>query len=446
MDDVTLTLEDYDVMKKYILPMAALMTTVSGLAFASDATGLKDKITTSLSNATGINQSLWEVGGHVEAGMYANQYWQRNRYDSGGWGSNFDSESGNTSLLNNVRHADPQINQAWVYFGKKLDTRKGFDLGCRADFVWGTDAVALQSAGLEKGRYEYNSPTPWGHGDYYSALAQLYLEAGYDIYSLKAGKFIAPMGLTSPMSTERFFYSTPYASLILPGTQSGVVATVTPKDNLSVFAGWTSGQTSPAGGLPFAAMTFDTSDSNAALFGAKYDFNSKVSLAYTGLYGEQKHYTYYSPTPPRDPEFSYYVHSLMLNVKPAEKWRYAAEWTYLEADDGWGTGDTYYYKAFGINQEVFYKLTDQWEVGGRFEWMKIRDDSSSLVDHDRANMYAFTVGANWTPLEWLIVKPEIRYDVVNGQDNWRPFNLAKSNWNHGKDTQLSGGLSLIAKF
>lgn len=82
------------------------------------------------------NPSGWFLGGHLESGLYVNQYGRRNVYRNG----ELDPDSGNSALLQNVRQSDFQLNQLYLKLGKELDTRHGFDFGGRVDLMYGTAA------------------------------------------------------------------------------------------------------------------------------------------------------------------------------------------------------------------------------------------------------------------------------------------------------------------
>ncbi len=376
-------------------------------------------------------KSGWEWGGWMEAGIYANQYGQTNAYFPGAE-HNLVSASGNTALLNNVNQSDFQMNQLWLYLGKKLDTRRGFDFGGRIDAVYGTDARFTQSQGLE---YTSGANRPWGDGDYYGSIAQLYGEVGYKNVSVKIGKFITPMGHEGIMATERFFYSLSYAFAELPVTHTGALATWTPNKKFSAFGGWISGEGSSRSTSVYKHandLTFYDADNNAALFGAKYCWNKKVSLAYSALIGREN--DFYVGWGDRD----YFVQSVIVNVKPTKRWDYTFEWTLRNEDDGY-TGDVWNWGGYGINQELIYRVNTRWAVGARFEWMH-RYHSQAV---NASNAYEMTFGANWTPTKWLLVRPEIRYDKVFGYD---PFNVTKSNGFDARDEQFSGGVSAVVKF
>jgi len=182
----------------------------------------------------GVKKSNWFVGGHLETGLYVNQYGRRNSYTRGF----LDPDSGNTATLYNVRQSDWQLNQFYFSAGKKLDSRYGFDLGGRVDFLYGTDAVFVQSDGLERD----GDRSLWSTGDYYSAIPQVFVEVGYKSFSVKLGKFLSPMGNESILSPERFFYSMSATAMDLPQTFTGIVGTWEVNSRLTVLGGWVNGE------------------------------------------------------------------------------------------------------------------------------------------------------------------------------------------------------------
>ncbi len=383
--------------------------------------------------------STWEWGGWMEASLYSNQYGQRNVYDPA-LGEHNLAVPGNTNLLNNARQSDFQMNQLGLYFGKKLDTRRGFDYGGRVEAMYGTDARYTQSQGLE---YTTGNNRRWGDGDYYAAMNQLYGEVGYKSVSVKVGKFHTPMGQEGIVSTARFFYSLSYQFAALPVTHTGALATWAPQSNLSVFAGWVNGQ-----GMGQEDYTFYDTDNNAALFGAKYTWNKKVSLWYSALIGRQTN-VFNIPF-----DHDYFVQSFIVKVKPNHRWDYTFEWT-LRNDVGTVGDQAAYWGAYGINNELVYHVNAKWAVGLRAEWMH-----GYSADHNGmsvgglggfgGNAYELTAGLNWTPTKWLLIRPEMRYDKVFGGAS--PFNTVGYDGDtvvlrdDPRNEQFSGGVSAVVKF
>ena len=387
--------------------------------------------------------SQWNVGGWVEAGLWANQWGRTNSYADGL------VAPGNSVLLNNAQHTGVQMNQAWLFVERTVNTRRGFDIGGRVDFVYGTDAYFTQSDGFE---YRSRTPnaTPWGEGDYGVSFAQAYAEIGVNNLNLKVGKLLTPLGHESIMAPNRFFYSLNYAYYVLPDTHTGAVATWSPSEKFSLIGGWTNG----------ANLTFYNQDNNTAIFGATFTPNKKIGLSYIGGIGREKNALNYQLGPfgtlgpwqfTRDQD--YFLQSVVVNVKPNKRWDYTFEWTLINNVRGeisiappFATIDNIplarYSGSYGINQELIYRVNDKWAVGGRFEWMHnygcLSYNGTHLVTTADADYYGYTFGVNWTPNKWLLVRPEVRYDKVYGGGN--PFDAET------RDDQVSGGLSAVVKF
>jgi len=370
-------------------------------------------------------KSQWNFGGWLEGGLYVNQYGQRNLYATGAPVTHNLAIPGNTALLNNVQQSDFQMNQAWIYLEKTLDTRRGFDVGGRVDFVYGTDARLTQSAGLER-LPRANNPNAregWGQGDYYASFAQIYAEVGYKDVSVKAGKFVSPFGSESIMSPERFFYSLSYAFGQLPVTHTGVVATWAPSEMFSVVGGWVNG----------ADQTFNDARDNAAVFGFTFTPTKKASLSYLAGIGQ------YDNSDWKVPDLNYFIHSLIVNVTLGKKWDYTFEWTLINNE--W---DRNYWGAYGINNELIYRFNKKWAAGFRAEWMHQYGGGG-------ADFYGVTAGLNWTPSKWLLIRPEVRYDKCYGAGD--PFNWygigrrGAPIWRQDdRNEQVSGGFSAVVQF
>lgn len=351
--------------------------------------------------------SLWFAGGHLESGLFANSYGRKNAYENG-----FpDPDGGNTELLQNVRQSDFQLNQLYLNVGKKLGSHRRFDVGGRIDFMFGTDAVFLQSEGLES---DADRGT-WVNGDYYTALPQMYLEAGTRDFSVKMGKFLSTMSSESILSPDRFFYSFSDSREVLPETFTGVLGTWNVNSRLSVFGGWVNGEN----------RRFHPENENAFLGDISYQWNKRIKFAYSALARLD------TKTRTRDDRFSF-VQSFIIGYKH-KRTDYAFEWVLRDQKTGSGGRLEY-----GINQELIYKLTPEWSLGARFGWM--HRFTKSGMEYDRYNL---SFGTNWKPNTWLIVRPEIRYDISDGT---LPFNKPRDGSPGGRKDQFSGGVSVTIKF
>jgi len=398
--------------------------------------------------ACGPRAGQWNFGGWIEAGFYANQYGRRNIYSNYEFAGKHNlvlpldnavannAYPGNYRRLNNVALSDPQMNQAWIFVERTLNTRRGLNFGGRVDFLYGTDGRFTQSDGLEfrslSDSWAVRRENSWGQGDYFASFAQIYGEVGFNNVSVKAGKFLSPMGSNSIMSPERFFYSLTHAFAAMPVTHTGVIGTWSPSKNFSAFGGWVNGED----------RTFYNNDGtegadNAALFGVEYALNKRVNLAYTALIGKSK-----NGAGRTEFDVDYFVHSFVVNAKLNKRWDYTFEWTLRNEKENRDPAYRYCGGAYGINQELVYRLNSRWAVGGRAEWMHLYGNYGDYFGegfYGAPDIYAVVFGANWTPNKWLTVKPEVRYD-------WTDPKEATVFDNYTRHKQFSGGVSAIVKF
>ncbi len=404
--------------RSVILLSMALLFAFSATAFAAPAHQLKGG---------------WYWGGHAEVGIMANQYGQGNEY----WNGDLAGESGNTFFLNNAWQSDLQFNQAYLYGGKALKD-SGFSVGGRLALMWGTDAKYLQSVGLER-KDAWDSK--WRDGDYYTALPEMYLELGSTKNNLRIGKFLTNMGPESVLSDERFFYTLSPAFTLTPVTQSGITYNWNGGRKFSAFGGWTSGSVSTTAGSSILSAGdynpdsfFNNSDNNALLAGLSWKPTERLALRYSLQRGQEKNFRDYSNNPTR----SYFAHGLVLDYKMGDKWDYTASWVLKNEDDGY-PGATWAWGGWYINQQVTYKLSSKWAVGAR---LGFGDMYANASWPDSDGLFSMSLGANWTPVKNIVVRPELRYD---SRSNTSPFNLTHSNWSNAKDSQFSFGVSAYIK-
>lgn len=340
---------------------------------------------------------LFFISGHAEAGIYKNEYWNNDPV-----------------VMQNTRD-DLQFNQGVIAVGKKLDKMKTFDVGGRIDYMFGTDARMVQSDGLERHSSTKKGARGWGTGDYFSAISQAYVEAKYDQFSVKAGKMLNPMGHESIYSTDRFFYSLSHGYGMRPATISGAVVNWDSAcGNFNVYGGYMSA----------ADQTFDSSENNGLLVGFGAKLTDQLSIKAGAMY--EKH----------DQE-ALNVHgtsaNFVLDYAINSKLTYTFEMTYSQDKVTQGGMKL---RGYSYNNELVYKLNSDWAVGGRFEYTHGYEN----VTKDSTDGYSFVVGANYTPsqLDWLTIKPELRYDRAGGEKVFEDGN--------GKKDQISAGVSAMVKF
>jgi Putative beta-barrel porin-2, OmpL-like. bbp2 len=319
-------------------------------------------------------------------------------YNYGGWVSigyhtdftRFSDE--NTQLLSFNDHPDHlNFDQVWFY-GEKVANAGACssDWGFRYDMLYGLDAQKTQAFGNEHPVWDVT----FDNGVYGWAIPQAYAEVAYGDWSIKAGHFFTVVGYEVVPDPDNFFYSHSFTFFNSePFTHTGVLATYTANDCLTVYNGWTLGWDTG----------FDQFGNGSNYLGGLSYTKNDVTFTYIltagdlGWRGEG------------------YTHSIVADAKLSDKWEYVLQSDYVKVTptNAGGFDDT----DIGINQYLFYTLNDCWAVGGRMEWWKSDFQSAGP---DNRSYYELTGGINYKPHANVIVRPEIRY-------NWTPAEDAYEN-------------------
>lgn len=361
------------------------------------------------------------VGGWAQAGAFTNAH---------------GTESNGPLGTNNLTGFN--LHQLYMFAERKTNTDDGgWDLGGRVDYLFGVDGPDTQAFGDHGWDFGWNS----SH-DYGSAIPQLYAELAYGNWSVKGGHFYCPCGYESIPAVNNFFYSHSYTFYYgEPFTVTGFTATYKFSDDLSAFGGWVDGWDSGWGNL---------NRQDQFLGGVRWNISEKASIAWTLLAGKFG----LSVLQPFDvnPIGDQFLSSLVFTYKITDKWTYVFQNDIAfvsDVDILAAAGFESHAEWYGINQYLFYKLSDCWSFGGRFEWF--RDEDGVRVPPfptplpllgNAGNYYEATVGFNYRPHANFVVRPEIRWDWFDGVTpvGVHPFNNGHSN------SQFSGGLDMIVTF
>jgi hypothetical protein len=288
---------------------------------------------------------------------------------------------------------------------KKDVDREGdcWDFGGRIDLLYGTDAYYAESRGLET----TDSFAPKWNSEWYGlALPQIYAEAfvpwGNGV-SVKMGHFYAPVGYETIAAPDNFFYSHSYAFQYgEPFTFTGLLAS-TKFGNYTIKAGLNRG--------------WDNweSDNNALGFNGGIGWesdNKRTSMAIDVVASREQ----------TNPSENYRtLYTLVIKQKLGECWEYVLQNDYgMEPSAGVGNTTARWY---GIDQYLYRTISEHWKAGMRLEWF--HDGNGSRITQflsplPSGDYYDISVGANWTPNENVILRPELRWDWT-GNSNLRPF-------------------------
>ena len=409
---------------------------------------------------SGMYSGRMKIGGWVETGIYGNNHGAKSRFDNG----EFIGTSGNSDRLGKLRSPGWQVQQAWLYAERALcEDRCGFDWGFRVDGMFGTDGFATQSWGDRTFDGNWNN-----RGEYAFSIPQMYVELAYNRLSVKLGKFMSPIGYEAIAAPDSKFYSHSYIYEHTPATHTGALFTFDYNECLALYGGVTTGA--------------DTGFGNrygdiGVLLGFEAQVTTKVKLGYgfmwnqvhggdwddlryrtpgswdSGILNAPLFGPLYLPTAGLLPgqKGNEMLHNVVLTWTPTERLTIALEGNYGKVSKrqlqfAGGERQTMY-ENIGMALYSNYQLTHNLSVDLRGEWFR---QNATMLGHGltaspylnqwrHQNCYEFTAALNYSPCEWLTIRPEIRYDSVHG-DNNKVFNHGRSN------TQVSGGVGIIAKF
>ena len=355
----------------------------------------------------------FQLSGWFEAGVTANEW-------------NTDSRYNGPVGFNDRR--DFQVNQLYAVLERKAESHKGaLGFGARIDVMFGTDYVYNQMTGWET---HSNNDNRWNNRSHYGLVTpQAYGEITSDRLSFKLGRFYSIMGYENPQATSNFFYSHAYTRLYAePFAHTGGLFTYDHSSQWTLFGGMVNGWD-----------RFDAdSDGLAFLGGGTYTpDHSAYSITGTVISGSEP-----NGSGAQTPRTAY---SLVFDWQLDDTWEYVAQhdlgW---QEDIGPSSSEA---KWYGINQYLYYTHNDCWKFGARFEWF--RDESGIRVHGVRGtNPYAggssgdffgLTGGANWTPTENVVIRPELRWDMFDGVGAL-PFNDGVS------DSQITAAIDFVLSF
>jgi hypothetical protein len=334
----------------------------------------------------------FELGGWIEQGFTFNPY---------------DPADGNngTVILNDLAN-QWQMNQLWFYADREVDNGGcGWDWGGRFDVLFGTDGEYFQMLdGLEES---------WGQtGHYQVAFLRFYLDAAYDDWTFRIGRWDTPVGYEPFDATESFFYSRSYNFYAQPGSLLGMFLTRHLNDQWSV-----------SGGVHRGDMQFDDTD-------------GKNALGFIGGFSwlscdEESWFDAYLETGEEGVGVDVVDYSLIYGTSLFNNWDYVAEWYYGQ-DHEFGQQFNWY----GLNQHFTREINDCWSHGFRFEWF--RDDDGFIItdfarrrpdqDQFNGNFYELTYAINYQPCENFVLRPELRFDWFDPSGpNPQPFDDGTKN-------------------
>lgn len=374
----------------------------------------------SISQAYGQDEGLYSAiaGETLEKSLSVEDYGIK----FGGWvsfGGTYSTDNpgdhNNFPVTFNDRTGEFQLNQLNLYIEKALDRESHWDLGGRVDVMFGTDTRFTQATGLDD---KLISPRDLRFYDI--AIPQFYLEVYAPIgngISAKIGHFYTILGQEVVMAPNNFFYSHAYSMQYgEPFTHTGALFSYSLNDNVTLnagaVAGWDNFDENLANWNFLGGVTWTNDDANSA-------------VSWSVISGDVDDVTSENRT----------ISSLVMSHGFTDRLQYVFEHDFGFQQSGRLTGkDAFWY---GVNQYLFYDITDSVTVGLRGEWFRDGDGSRVSIGN-RANYFALTAGVNWKPKAWLMFRPEIRYDWTDS--NAKIFNRLSQN------EQLEFAMDVVIQF
>lgn len=302
-------------------------------------------------------------------------------FDVGGWAS-VGYHSYNNTLFN--QHADNvNLHQAWLYAEKVADGSSGLGFGGRIDYLYGVDAQDTQAFGLTNNSWDNG----WDNGIYGHAIPQLYAEVAYGDLSVIAGHFYTLIGYEVVGAPGNFFYSHAYTMYNSePFTHTGVLATYSASDNLTLYGGYVTGWDSG----------FED-NGDAFLGGYSADLSDTFNITnqfIAGRFGEGA-----------NNEVGYMT-SFIATTQVSDSITHVFWADLLDTD---GSGRVRERETFDVTNYLLFNLTDRVVWGNRLEWYNIDKGVYGVTD-GKSDIYALTTGLNVSASENLLFRPEVRWD------------------------------------
>ncbi|OAI16876.1 hypothetical protein A1359_06680 [Methylomonas lenta] len=354
-----------------------------------------------LTKSTGIEFGGWASGGVTYA-------------------SHNNPSNSNSPISFNDRINEFQFNQLNLFMEKAVEKGDSWDFGGRADWMYGMDSTKTQALGWD------NKIMVEDKSSYYSvafpqAYAEIYAPFGNGI-TAKVGHFYTLIGYEVVTSPDNFFYSHAYTMLYgEPFTHTGALLSYDINDMVSVTGGavmgWDNFRESP-GAWDFLGSVSVKPD----------DDTSIVTSLITGdtlFGGELRNTTMYS---------------IVLSHDFTDKLHYVAQHDYGVAQS---TPNSIHADWYGINQYLTYDINDKLAAGLRAEWFRDADGYRTGAD---GSFYAVSAGVNYSPLSWLKLRPELRYDNF-AADNGAAANGMATPFDGGNENdQIGVAMDMIVTF
>ncbi len=346
------------------------------------------------------------LGGWVSMGITYNNY------------SPGDHSNGTVTF--NDRSSEFQLNQLNLFLERAVDKdSKRWSIGGRLDFMFGTDSRFTQA----EGNWDQNLITQSTWRFYDIALPQAYVEVATPFLrgaTVKIGHFYTILGYEVVPAPNNFFYSHAYAMQYgEPFTHTGALINYPISSSITANVGAVTGPTGKSD-------NFQNSIGNWNFLGGLNWASEDGATAFSG--------SVTSGGVDENGNDNRTIGGIVLNRDLTEKLHYVFQYDHGYQDGAAPTGGPAQW--YGINQYLIYALADTVSMALRGEWF--RDQTGFRVSGYPASYYETTLGINWKPHSWIIVRTEARYDWMDG-----PFKVFDEN---RRSSQLTIGTNAVIGF
>ena len=304
----------------------------------------------------------------------------------------------NGLVFNNYRSNAYQMNAIYVVAEKKIsDQRQTFQLGGRADLVYGTDARFMTVDGFAD-----NMVSDDASRFYKLAFRQAYLNLFLPIgrgASVKVGNYVSPIGQETGYAPANFFYSHLLVDNLQPGSPTGLLFEYPLADQWTVRFG------PNLGWGTLNNINHSVSYAGSVSWTSR-DKKTQIQLDYQD--GIQRTQVV------EDTSLVMY-YSLILNYQVTDRLDYIMEHDLLTSNSRQVPSNaTDNYQCYGLANYLVYKINEKWKTGLRVEWLQNNGGRLTGTDASQlaasGNYYDITLGLNWQARPHVRFRPELRYD------------------------------------
>jgi hypothetical protein len=314
----------------------------------------------------------------------------------GGWTYNFDDPDSdlNPFRIFDFEHNDPTLNQIDFTIERLVDYRKNqFDIGFRAELIWGADAGIIHSNGLFD--WYDGIRDPENQWDLVQAYVDVVVPVGTGL-RLRLGKFVNFVGYETINPTTGGivdFYSRSLIFFNYPFTHTGIIGTYDLNQDLTLTLGISRGDNQ---------STDDNNDMISFLGSINWVINDQWALYFSNSTGPEQ--------PDNDDDLRATFDATLFHT-PTQDLTAAFNLYYVFEEAAAVGGDDASLLALALL--AAYDINEMLTLKGRVEWMH-DDDNYRLGPVE--DIYEATVGLTIRPLpndEWgrnLKIRPEVRWD------------------------------------